>query len=451
MRIAKLHMDPQDKQRFEIHGKSSVKYHLKANHVVEAKRWYWTLNNAIQHAKDEAKGDERKKKEELEAIGRLKEQAFQGDGMDCEKPASTDLKRQSSITVSEPAGRVACKRSSVLTAPSAQGNYSETSLVGARPYSARTDVDLGDNEPENGNDDASSAGPEEPPSSDSLSLVANAARLQLDLLSQVSLALQFEHENNPGLQLSDSNVVAAMLSYESAVGSLKQLIGDLLNMSKERDTYWRYRMEKEVALRQIWEENMAKLAEEQEALEGKVVGERERRKKTKRALKQALQRDTDGIISVDGLRNTNEVVEEGFEGLDQRLQQLELDQEGSAKRKQDIDEFSESDSDESDQFFDAIDAGEVEVVKEMPTSIKSPMASEFDGGDSEYFNESVSLEQNMRENRLVAIKSSFLGYEDPPRERLAMDTDDRPKVSLWVRKWLLMMCRPKRLTRVRAF
>ncbi|KAK2841645.1 hypothetical protein FQN49_006049, partial [Arthroderma sp. PD_2] len=33
MRIAKLNMDAQDKTRFEILGKSSVKYHLKANHV----------------------------------------------------------------------------------------------------------------------------------------------------------------------------------------------------------------------------------------------------------------------------------------------------------------------------------------------------------------------------------------------------------------------------------
>ena len=57
MKIARLHMDAQDKLRFEIHGKSSVKYHLKANHQVEAKRWFWALNNAIQWTKDEAKDD----------------------------------------------------------------------------------------------------------------------------------------------------------------------------------------------------------------------------------------------------------------------------------------------------------------------------------------------------------------------------------------------------------
>src|ERR1700750_1393335 len=68
MKIARLHMDPQDKTRFEIHGKSSVKYHLKANHVVEAKRWFWALNNAIQHSKDEAKEEEKRRAADTESI-----------------------------------------------------------------------------------------------------------------------------------------------------------------------------------------------------------------------------------------------------------------------------------------------------------------------------------------------------------------------------------------------
>jgi oxysterol-binding protein 1 len=72
MRIAKLYMDPQDKLRFEIQGKSSVKYHLKANHQVEAKRWFWALNNAIQWAKDEAREEERRQKQETEALKQAK-------------------------------------------------------------------------------------------------------------------------------------------------------------------------------------------------------------------------------------------------------------------------------------------------------------------------------------------------------------------------------------------
>jgi hypothetical protein len=80
MGIAKLYMDPQDKQRFEIQGKSSVKYHLKANHQVEAKRWFWALNNAIQWAKDEARDEEKRANQDQEALKQAKiEQLQAGD------------------------------------------------------------------------------------------------------------------------------------------------------------------------------------------------------------------------------------------------------------------------------------------------------------------------------------------------------------------------------------
>ena len=72
MRIAKLFMDPQDKTRFEIQGKSSVKYHLKANHIVEAKRWFWALNNAIQWTKDEAKEEAKQKLRNAEILRQAK-------------------------------------------------------------------------------------------------------------------------------------------------------------------------------------------------------------------------------------------------------------------------------------------------------------------------------------------------------------------------------------------
>lgn len=72
MKIATLHMDPQDKLRFEIHGIHSIKYHLRANHQVEAKRWYWALNNAIQWTKDEAREEDKRQKREDEVMRQMK-------------------------------------------------------------------------------------------------------------------------------------------------------------------------------------------------------------------------------------------------------------------------------------------------------------------------------------------------------------------------------------------
>lgn len=75
MKIAQLRMDPKDKLLFEIHGKSSVKYNLKANHVVEATRWFWALNNAIQWAKDEAREEQKRQQQETLALREARKRA----------------------------------------------------------------------------------------------------------------------------------------------------------------------------------------------------------------------------------------------------------------------------------------------------------------------------------------------------------------------------------------
>ena len=41
-----------------------------------------------------------------------------------------------------------------------------------------------------------------------------------------------------------------------------------------------------------------------------------------------------------------------------------------------------------------------------------------------------------RDAKLVMIKRSFRGYEDDVRTRLKMDSDNRPKTSLWVSRYI---------------
>lgn len=449
MRIAKLHMDPQDKQRFEIHGKSSVKYHLKANHMIEAKRWYWTLNNAIQFAKDQAREEERRKLSEAGRLERIREQARNEEG----GPEAVDMSRRGSVMSD-------IKRGSLRTKGSVLGDDDSDSYeqsVGAPGATVNRDGEIGEAGEEGqevDDDDSSSNAPAEPPSSDVLALTAHSARLQLDLLSQVVLALQFEHANNPALTLSDPTVTAALASYDSAVTSLKGLIGECLAMSKERDAYWRYRMEKEMALRKLWEENMALLAYEQDELEGRVVGERERRKKAKRALKQALQRGEAMPLNQQGeLPSQNQEAED----ISKKLEEVELDRQGSAKwgsmrlpRVEIPEEVSDSDSDESAEFFDAVDNGEVEVRTEMPPGVRSPGLSEPSRELTSLAESSIT--RDSRQKKLVAIRGSFRGYGDGVREKLPMDADNRPKISLWVSSmiflgwWGYLLTRPNRVS-----
>lgn len=283
MRIARLHMDPQDKQKFEIHGKSSVKYHLKANHVVEAKRWYWTLNNAIQWAKDEAKEEEKRKGAEAECMDKLKQITIQ---------QHNQVKHQRNSSTVELGDTLQVRREGSI-APSSVADFG-----GVQPSEADFSergpggpiMNDGDSDSEAGDDfEGSEANlSRELPTADALALAANSARLQLDLLAQVCLALQFQRQEDPNTTLGDQQVSAALEGYEAAVLSLKNLIGDVFKMGKERDRYWKNRLAKEQSLRKVWEENMQKLAIEHEALEGEIGMQREKRKKAKKVLREVL-------------------------------------------------------------------------------------------------------------------------------------------------------------------
>jgi len=109
---------------------------------------------------------------------------------------------------------------------------------------------------------------------------------------------------------------------------------------------------------------------------------------------------------------------------------MELDSSGAARDRRrslqslkpkplELDLDSSSDEDDDEEFFDAVDAGEVEVQMQMPKSPPPEPVQEFD--------------IDIRDHKKQAIEPSMIGYEDSLRTRLAMDSDDRPKISLWVR------------------
>jgi hypothetical protein len=84
--------------------------------------------------------------------------------------------------------------------------------------------------------------------------------------------------------------------------------------------------------------------------------------------------------------------------------------------------MSESDSEDDEEFFDAVGAGEVEII-ELPQETQDRKESIPPTSTDDPF-----------EKKHAEVATGFKGYEDGPRQRLAMDADDRPKISLWVRK-----------------
>lgn len=439
MRIAKLHMSPDEKTKFEIHGKSSVKYTLKANHEVEAKRWFWALNNSIQWSKDQAKEEEKRAARGAELLRQAKADPSTLSLQDShsENTSVTDLRRNSSQLPSRSLSKISSvdQRPS-HTSPGTTGSFEEDEFVDVETDAGTSRAPRNGAPTHNDMDDDDDYGDdmsihEEPTATkDALNITAQSAKLQLETMSHVHQALLNELNQNPNTPLSDNSVTQALGTYDAAIRSLSTLVADLLRISKDRDAYWQYRLDREANMRRMWEESMAQVAREQEVLEARVGEAEKRRKATKRALREviesgipvgveeAMPRVEDTIAEKELSYDREKEDEEGkFEDAATKLSPVppKSPTMKSVRRKPTIIvDLSESESEEEDEFFDAVDAGQVEV-SELPAEEVKPKSQDIvvSGG--------------------LDISSSFKGYENGIRTRLKMDADDRPKISLWVR------------------
>ncbi|KAI1114756.1 oxysterol-binding protein [Nemania sp. NC0429] len=416
MRIARLHMSPEEKTKFEIIGKSSVKYTLKANHEVEAKRWFWALNNAIQWMKDQAKQEERHKAQSAEMLRQAR------DHLGKPNDASVSDLHSDVTSLGEPRSSMNLSRLPSAKQPPSRNEHSRASIadsaddefVDANPrghssagQANPTDADDEDDEEE---DVDTSSRPDVPGATkDAFNITAQSAKLQLDTLAQVSAALQAEANRNPSLSLVDPKAAQALATYDSALKSLKGLMGDLLRISKDRDAHWQYRLDQEVEMRRMWEDSMAKVAAEQEILEARVGEAEMKRKKAKRALREVMEETR----PISRGSQHEEILDDPSEApADGQKSPINLSRKATALSKLlDVSENSES---EQEEFFDAVDAGEVDV-EPMPPSEVVP---------SKEANQDIVVSG-------VDISSAFKGYENGVRTRLKLDEDNRPRVGLW--------------------
>lgn len=406
-------MDPKDKQHFEILGKSSVKYDLKANHQVECKRWFWALNNAIQYAKDEAK--EEQKRETQEASARH-------EHLERLKTRDADSSSQLAAPTASSAfgGSTAADQFSAYD-PSENADVASVKDMRLLARSATATAD-GYDDDDDIDDDASDHEPRPVNKKDAFSITALSAKLQLDLLEQVSVALNSQSRMNPDTRLGEPNVIQALASYEVAVGNLKGLLMDLGRISKDHEAYWHYRLEREQNLRRMWEDSMAKVAREQEALENRIGESEDKRKKTKKRLREVLE---------GGSQQATPVGEAVTKPL------LEIPVTGGIKRRTTVVALSDDESEEDEEeFFDAVDAGEVEVVETLPVLAIQSSRRETEVKQQESTDKGIDLDPTIakdRQDRQRDIEKSYKGYEDGFRTRLKLDADNRPKVGLWVR------------------
>jgi len=425
-------MDGTDNARFEIIGKSSVKYHLKANHEVEAKRWFWALTNAIQHAKDDAKAATRAQNHQTDLLRQA--QVSQAERRQSRSPtkATFDRSYNSRVSMDNP-------RASMESFDRGR-NVGNASGDDDAHFSAGTTAIGGDPDDDDAYGDDASSIDGTPVTKDAFMIAAHSARLQLDLLTQMSSAMQAERNKNPSITLSDPTVSQALSSYESSVLNLKGLISDLGRIARDRESYWHSRLEQEVNVRRIWENNMQKVAHEQEELESRFGESEDKRRRTKRALRDALEHQSSSIPDESVLSPGPEIQQAPRLPTTQRARTTSIRRKSTFAEMNEI-AGSESDDEDDDEFFDAVTAGDVEVydgpisapiASAAPPTPAAPVAPITPAALEQPLQEPESQVKAVSSvEKPVDMSTSFKGYEDPVRTKLKLAADDRPKVSLW--------------------
>ena len=247
MRNAKLKLDQSDKLKFEIvsSGKGSVRYHLRANHPVEANRWIFALTQAIQAGTAEA-------------------MSLSPDDGSHFSPSHSR-----SVSMSDRPGAGSRSTSSLELRPKMTNSSSAISI--------NTEDDSGEDYPENS----------EEPHKDDFEVTAHSAKVQLEILEKLLGSLpqidQAWFRKNGGTEPPSSDDPISIV--KKSASSLHATLDELVRMSQIRDTYWRAQLEREKELRRLWEENMESLAEEQEQMEEAMNNAIEQRRLTKRALR----------------------------------------------------------------------------------------------------------------------------------------------------------------------
>jgi hypothetical protein len=181
----------------------------------------------------------------------------------------------------------------------------------------------------------------------------------------------------------------------------------------------------------MWEESMAKVAREQEELENRFGEAELKRRRTKRALREALEeyKMEDSKVSMDSDREAFKDAEEASAVLADAAaagphKSMSSMSDRALRRKATFAniaaDMSDSESEDDEEFFDAVGAGEVQV-EDLAVARRSLESAHEPQSTDDLF-----------ESKYAEIKTAFKGYEDGPRKRLAMDADNRPKISLWV-------------------
>ena len=421
MKTATLRKTPGgEKMRFEVQSAPSrgnrssgvQKWYLKANHPVEASRWMQAIGKSIELYKREGTDSDSKRNsgESQFNFVRTHSQASHRGSV-----STLARKRHDSVVVGNESGT-----SFVDT-----GDEEETGIIQDGP------PDHGAEEEDVERNDSSSAVESigrVPPYDASFDLHGNSTTAQMELTSQLLSNLALPPSASPRAQELKS-------ALKDSFSMVQDMMNEYICMAKERDEWWRLKVQREQERQTVWEESLRTVVKEGEVLE-RELRTRSRKRGSRffdarvsegggtlrqwSALSPVMQsplpeeiRNGDHFAAavsipkpaaqVDSLPEERVVTSTILASSPQSRRRLSMP--SSPIR----DNASLDDTDEEDEFYDAIESNNLPNL-DVHEFLASPFHSE----------------QAMP----LTMLEPYAGYKQL-RDRLPIGSDNRPTTSLW--------------------
>ena len=385
-----------DSSRFEISsapGRSQQRWYLKGNHHIEVSRWVNAISRGIELAKRDAG--------ETASVSSNEGNRF--------KALGTSIR--SSLSSRKGKGSAASASGSTMEERSGNAVIEEHD---------EEDDELDDLYPLKAEGSASSRSDRTPPHEAEFTLHSNSTAAQVEIISQ--LLASFKLPDDAPKTLAELKVALE----ESAAASVT-MINDLVRMSAEREEWWREELARERQRGAIWEESLQVVVKEGAALEEELKNRARSKRRSSRV-------DVSTRTSMDMGRSTLRLrgMQSGaISPPPFNLEQPPPPRAGSAvPESQDSSAVSGAegalpgpssfpltsptgemdmvDTDEEDEFFDAIDSNALPNVV-VPEALISPPAFKADS---------------------IVQMDQYAGYKHL-RDRLPIEKDTRPPTSLW--------------------
>lgn len=420
MRQARIHVKSSEKLSFEVHSLGN-KFSLKANHPAESSLWLTALENSIQYAKEA----EKQQSSTVNITGQHQRYA---------SASASSLRKQESLGSTSHLVRHANK-ASISSIPHQAGDEDADSQS-LKAQNVAKIVSLNNNEYMRGNyeeeddddddDEDSTEDGKDAPYGEEIITAEDSVTIGLN---GITTAVQSMHASYNENALDSQVFGTGFTTLEEALKIVNNQLKQYIDQVHARESFFKNKIEKNDEIQAMWTKTIREMEEEKDKLEGSLHKVNMQRKRTNRVLRQA------SIVS--GFFNESSNDSEYSDAQDHGTPNNNLaDINVLSKRIKQEMEITSDDEDTDDEFFDALASeyskpDEAAPEKQAIAPIILPITSPSDT-DTVVDSETSELTALQRQ-KLEQMKNdrSNAGYEDPPRTRLAMDADDRPKISLW--------------------